>query len=348
MESQNLFFQLEKTKPTDRKNQTEDYFTKILRFVLLNNRNVRRELLRLLFKKHPAVIRKYRGFIDFAKETDILSHSSTAVGIPDLLIGNDRTPRLAIEIKLEAKEGQAQLKKYLNDENNSYVAYISKHYEILSDKYATKSKYLGAFRWYELFKKIEKYRKDDRITKHFIEYMKIRGMNTKMTINKKHINVWGRYAELEDIIAQHIKKLIEYMGKKDSVKKIKEMTGREYHGIRFLTKKSRWHNFNNMYFFAGFHRYFSGLSFSVEFRVPRQYWHWSKGLETKVPIEDNNEGKIYRGDYWFVISKPIEKIIDISSNSENKQYQQMCDFIERSTKQLKRYKYLKEFFAKGW
>jgi len=101
MNSQNLFNQLEKTKPTDKKNQTEDYFTKILQFVLLNNKNIRREFLKLLFKKQPSLIKKYRSFINSANETDILSHTTASEGIPDLLIGNDRTPRLAIEIKLE-------------------------------------------------------------------------------------------------------------------------------------------------------------------------------------------------------------------------------------------------------
>jgi len=134
--------------------------------------------------------------------------------IPDIHIEFKKL-NIIVEVKLKSKQGKDQIADYLEQ---GYVAYITLNYEKIDN--SEDSKFLGHFKWYNIYKLLEDYKNNSSkndLLKEFLEFMEVLKMKPIdisgiMDFNENTLNTYQNLVELKDKIITSIKNLdlIEY------------------------------------------------------------------------------------------------------------------------------------------
>lgn len=344
-----IIYNLEISRPTDKKEQVENFITNMLCLILFNSKQVRRDFFKLILHKRKISTKIFGSTIKKPNDQDIRAHEQDEIGIPDIVIGSDETRTIAIENKIDSIEGHNQVGKYL--QRYDYVLYISKRYEKLSGKYETNRKFLGCIRWHEIFPIIQKYAKRSNLLREFKEYLILKEMDIEMRLKGADLLVWQKYIRLDRKIKAINERTIGLIENKLNYSDVKEMVSRRvenpYKGIRFIVNKNkyRYHRYPKIYWYCGFYASPSKVIYSVDLHIPKKYHKHVPGIY-KITSKEVY-GNIYRDNNWFGVQMPIKKIIKLGEH-EDKQIKDIIKFIKKAVKIIMTHKYLKKVFSRGW
>jgi len=176
-----LFKRLYKYKELQAKNQKENFLTEILAYCLNNDRTFKKNFFELLG------LSNYPDDVDFATQ-----YYNEQYGIFDIYFLKDDIIEIIIECKIEAKQGDNQIKKYLSklaqsSSHNKLLAYITKYHEEI--EIDNNDIQVIALKWHSIYDLITETITENLLTKELHTFLIEEKLSTKISFEKNQLNM---------------------------------------------------------------------------------------------------------------------------------------------------------------